>query len=203
MANAIGANADVRSNSCLDKTIQTLFFVKDKAVDFYNEASVSGETQKKCLALLRTTVAIAAIDNFPVYALIGGSLAAISPSYSQTVVNAAEGAISGLWHSMSFKARVVAVTVSVPAVAYGYSALVISAFGAVLATKLGAEYTVRNYSKQNVDEATKKAEAEQEALNSPQAIPDINGARRRSSTMTGESKYTPGYGLSNINSVST
>ncbi len=131
---------------------------RDKAVELYNKASVPGAVQKKALAFTRAAVGIASISFFPGQAVAGAGLAAVAPDTMSKVVTFTEGAITGLWNSMSPKQRFGAAAAGITITYFGFGLLSIPA--SIFAAKLGAELALRNHKKEEIAAVAKQMEAE-------------------------------------------
>jgi hypothetical protein len=144
--------------SCCNTVMNYLSWGKNKGVDLYHRAAAPGETHKKVLTFVRTSVGIASIYCCPLYAGGAAIVCSIAPNKISAVTTKMEGMITGLWNSMSFNQRVLAAGAGITISVAGYGLLNIPA--AILSAKLGGELAIRNYAKQNVAEAAAKAEKE-------------------------------------------
>lgn len=116
--------------------------VGKQLVAFYEEAKKPGKLQEGVTTVARGAIGAAAVATSPVSFVMGTAAAVVAPEPTRKVVRLADAGLTAVWNKMSFNQKIVAAGGAV-VVAWAMPTL-IALPAAVLAVKMGAEYTLRN-----------------------------------------------------------
>lgn len=153
---------DVSSTSpgYVDRAKQVGNYATSAVSDLYKNASQPGSCQKTTYAFMRSVAGVASIHLSPYSAGLGALAGSVTPGPVKKGCEIADKMISAFWNTLPHEAKIGLPVAGAAAVAYGLDPTsLFNAMGSIFALKLGAELAVRNYSKENVAEAVRKAES--------------------------------------------
>jgi hypothetical protein len=121
----------------------------------YEKIQVSGETQNRFLAALRTTIGIASVHLDPLSAMVGNALTIALPSNARTIISKSDDMLTGLWNGMTPNQRLAATIAGIIVTYYGVPYLWIPA--AICSAKVGAQLSLDNVNKEIEASVIRKA----------------------------------------------